>query len=358
MNLFYKPNCLTRFYKVPKYEVYVYKNDVWPLSVPFDILENETREEIFEEITGEPLYLENEEGDIVYKEEIPISIGVCAEDIKKIKDRDNLYSYNPLKEVPNLYTELAKIEYFDIPSLNKFVENFGLPLGTDDLFPTDTYSVFIYGLDLFLFYEQLFEYKKAVNIFEALQSKYQEKLQEYAKDYKEYVEEEFIWKISEDIDIQNEAKTLYEGIENRKDFNHRYDAFMDKKVSEFKQTPYALKRLRDIEELSTESKVNHYLVELLNKQPKGEAIYTIIDGQIQPGTTFNSLLEVAYFQLSRAVIGNIEMRHCENCGALFEVLHGAQRFCPPLPERKTSTCQNSFSQRQKRNRKKLLEGNE
>jgi hypothetical protein len=91
--------------------------------------------------------------------------------------------------------------------------------------------------------------------------------------------------------------------------------------------------------------------ELLNRN----STYAIIDCQTQPGMTFKDLFEVAYFQLSRAVIGNIKMSRCEHCGALFEVTHESRRFCPPLPKNKISSCQNAYNQRVKRKRKKAKE---
>lgn len=49
-------------------------------------------------------------------------------------------------------------------------------------------------------------------------------------------------------------------------------------------------------------------------------------------------------------IEDIENGTCENCGDIFVKTHGHQKFCPPHPGRKRSTCENTFNQRLKRQR--------
>lgn len=52
----------------------------------------------------------------------------------------------------------------------------------------------------------------------------------------------------------------------------------------------------------------------------------------------------------------IEKGVCLECGKEFIKTHGHQKFCPPKPGRKISTCQNTYNQRKKRERKKVNKG--
>ncbi|MBY0124490.1 hypothetical protein [Bacillus sp. S/N-304-OC-R1] len=357
MNMFLKPKCLTQFLKYPQYEIYCLDEEYESKGVlthektTFE----EGDDEIYEKITGESMLVEDDDL-VYYKEGIPKFVRINENNIEKMLKSEEIYSYDPLEESPNLYTEIAKIEYFDIPSLTKFIENFGLPFGLD-LFPTDIYSVFHYELDLFGFYNTLYEYKKTLNVFEALQTNNKTKINEYAEEFKKYVESEMNKGISGSVDTLMDFKIIKkleheEGLKNYSDFSKRYYEIFREEAFQIKQIPNVVKRWYEIEDAPPEFKARHYLVELMNNWDKGNSTYAIIDGQIHPGTTFNDLIEVAYYQLSCAVIGNIELRRCENCNSLFEVIHESRRFCPPLPGVKISTCQNTYNQRIKRKRKK------
>jgi DNA-binding NarL/FixJ family response regulator len=84
----------------------------------------------------------------------------------------------------------------------------------------------------------------------------------------------------------------------------------------------------------------------------GKFVYTV---------SFTSLISVAYFQLRKALLEEKEFRQClrEDCKKLFILQHGHQKFCPPLPGNKKSTCENTHNQRSKRikqqNKGKLIE---
>ncbi|RSL29685.1 hypothetical protein D7Z54_29835 [Salibacterium salarium] len=62
-----------------------------------------------------------------------------------------------------------------------------------------------------------------------------------------------------------------------------------------------------------------------------------------PYTIFDNLFEVAYFYLTQAVFNGAEMRVCQYCENLFEVTHQSQRFCPPVPNRKRSSCEMAYN---------------
>lgn len=360
MNVFFKPKCLTRFFKFDEYEIYCAGEEYESKgSITMEhTAPNETDEEIYERLTGESLLLDD--GFLSYKENVPMYVRISEENIEKIpKSAEYLMrnAYDPLEEAPNLYTEIAKIKFFDISSLRRFIENFGLPWGTN-LFAADIYSVLHYEMDLFPFYDLLHNYKKALDIFDAIQSNNQEKMERYAKEFRDYVTNKFIEFDEHLAEITTELKLskLIESGAFVQTLN--YDEIFKKEFNEIMMVPGFLLNLVDSCDIGNdppETLAKHYLVELLNNAHKGNSTYAIINNQIHPATTFTNLLEVAYYQLSRAVIRNVEMRHCDNCGALFEVTHDSRRFCPPLPGHKISTCQNTYNQRMKRKRKKAKE---
>jgi hypothetical protein len=364
MNVFFKPKCLTRFFKFDEYEIYCAGEEYESkgLITMKHTSPDKTDEEIYKRLTGESLLLDD--GFLSYKENVPMYVRISEENIEKIlKNEEYLIrnTYDPLEEAPNLYTEIAKIKFFDIPSLRRFIENFGLPWGTD-LFATDIYFVMHYEMDLFPFYKLLHIYKKTLDIFEAINSHNQEKIQKYAEEFKEYVEretKEYLYSVSSkiiDLGIDNFFEEMKKQNLEIEEITEKLDIFLENKIEGIKTNPAIFKKWRNISNESPRTIAKHYLVELLNNSNKGSSTFAIINNdEIHPATTFDNLFEVAYYQLSRAVIGNVEMRHCDNCGALFEVTHDSRRFCPPLPGHKISTCQNTYNQRVKRKRKKARE---
>ncbi|MEH7610765.1 DUF6076 domain-containing protein [Gottfriedia acidiceleris] len=78
----------------------------------------------------------------------------------------------------------------------------------------------------------------------------------------------------------------------------------------------------------------------------------VLDGEYVPAISFPTLLDVAYQQLNNALYGGKTFNKCLNCGSIFLAKHGLQKFCAPLPNRKRSTCENTYNQRQKRLRKR------
>ncbi|WP_042375310.1 hypothetical protein [Neobacillus jeddahensis] len=366
MNILFNPNSLTSFFKVPQYEIFCL-NEEYETNGVISTKKTEVTDEdseIYEELLGygNSLLLEDEDGDVYYKENLPKFLRINEKDVEKVgfNNENEFYStYNPLEDAPNLYTELAKVEYFDIPSLKKFVDNFGLPQG-NDLFSTDIYKVFNYEMDLFAFYKALSIFKKALGVFSALRLNDESKIKEYAEQFERYVGKEFNRGLNESTEKilafkkDEIEKELENEVDIRKRLAHHHNHFRAVKDN-IKNLPQIVTRWYEIGFDPPEVRSRHYLVELLNNWEKGNSTYAIIDGQIQPGMTFADLFEVAYFQLSRAVIGNIKMERCEHCGALFEVTHESRRFCPPLPRNKISTCQNSYNQKIKRKRKKTKE---
>ncbi|WP_230160495.1 DUF6076 domain-containing protein [Peribacillus simplex] len=83
----------------------------------------------------------------------------------------------------------------------------------------------------------------------------------------------------------------------------------------------------------------------------------VLKGEFVPAISFPTLLDVAYFQLINSLYEGKSFNECLNCGLIFLAKHGHQKFCAPLPNRKRSTCENTFNQRQKRLRKRQEKSN-
>lgn len=77
----------------------------------------------------------------------------------------------------------------------------------------------------------------------------------------------------------------------------------------------------------------------------------LLNEEYVPSISFPTLLDVAYYQLINALFERKSFTKCKNCDSIFLAKHGHQKFCAPLPNRKRSTCENTYNQRQKRLKK-------
>ncbi|MEH7403353.1 DUF6076 domain-containing protein [Gottfriedia acidiceleris] len=92
---------------------------------------------------------------------------------------------------------------------------------------------------------------------------------------------------------------------------------------------------------------------LIRKRSSSIESIQVLDDQYVTTISFPTLLDVAYHQLTNALLGIKTFNKCLNCGSIFLAKHGLQKFCAPLPNRKRSTCENTYNQRKKRNKKKV-----
>lgn len=358
MSIYYQPKSLTMFYKTDIQNYVIFnideKYEVNGIETDEETQITKRDETFFKKITGKGVPQSKEE-----RLKIPKFIRIKSTIVDETYKQDGtLISYDPLKDTPNLYTEMAKIEYFDTPSLLKFIQNFGLPMG-DDLFSTENYKVAHFKLNLFEFYFYLYHLKQTINVYEAIITNDRFKLNRYAKKFEEYVSNEF----------KSAGLNYLETLKNTNKTDNRPDlTFKKEELKRIQQAPDIVKEYFGYSNSKKDQKtalrnqpvidqVNHYLVELLNDLRKGDSSFRIIKNKRMPGTTFYNLTEVAYYQVSRHIAINGDFKRCEydKCGAIFEVTHESRRFCPPLPGNKISTCQNSYNQRMKRKRRKVLQ---
>jgi len=337
MNTSFRFECVTNFFK----------SDGIEFSVVRDPEEPRVKDmQIYKEITGDM--------DKHKFYSLPKYVQINEDYLKQILNgQSEMSQYNPLDEAPNLYTELAKIKYFDIDSLSKFVKNYSIPLG-EKLFSKDDYKVLTYKMDLFKFYQELYDFKKALNIYTALQSNDEIKIAQYSEEYIHYIEKE-AKPIFKEAFLKQIELSHNEIMQRAKESGlDKTDVFLDylQNNVDIDISSGIIDKWHKIKDESPEIKTKNYLTDLINNWERGKTIYAVVANQIRPGVSFKNLFEVAYYQLCQAITGNTELRECKNCGNLFEVDDDRRNFCPPLPGRKISSCQNTFNQRMKRKRKK------
>jgi len=241
-----------------------------------------------------------------------------GKDSESGKIKKNMYraaSYDPLVEGESIYTELAKLKPFEIPSkFQKFIKAFGLPMGFSSEYNTlrPQYSekklIAFHAMDVLEFYKELTYFRFLFYLWQDLQEK-------------------------EDSLLICKASFL---------FDQMYDK---QKISDFAS-------LFKMDASTPHQKAKHFLTSALDKQSKGVSTFEVINDKIKPAIRFDDLFQVAYFQLSQSIINDVPLVRCKNCGALFETSHRSRKFCPPFPGRKRSTCENTYNQRMKRLRQK------
>lgn len=292
-----------------------------------------------------------------------------------ISETKTFRSYNPLVHAPEMYLELNKLVLFDEKSLMKFLKNYGIAhnLTTMDreelivdstLFQKNDNEKFLVEMDVIMFYEKVVQFKNLIrmwndiktnnvealknikNEFEAI-STFHDKNEEIftdhlsAKDYLEFV--------------LTDLAVFYQGHETRqvlKDPNILIN--VKKKATELKNSWKKVKDSGDLQKIAFS-----YLNLKLKEIDSGVTATRFMNDKIVPAMKFNNLLEVAGYQLKQAIFKDYKLEECINCGALFEPKHASQKFCSPLPDRKRSTCENTYNQRLKRTRlkeKRKLEG--
>ncbi len=75
-----------------------------------------------------------------------------------------------------------------------------------------------------------------------------------------------------------------------------------------------------------------------------------LDGKDQPTLVYSSLIEVAYWHLSR--VGDKQVKECAGCGSLFVVQHGKQQYCPHPHPAKESPCSANARQAKRREKRR------
>ncbi|QEL82649.1 hypothetical protein DN407_29585 (plasmid) [Bacillus sp. JAS24-2] len=257
-------------------------------------------------------------------------------------------TFNPISDEQVIYAEIAKIDVDDKKSILKFVNEFGIPTTSNGShLITDKNHI----LNLALNFTELY---LGINLIQSRTKTWGFLKQENGFFEAIYEQDWYHQKVLESANIEKNNYTINKLIElllseDLYDIEDKIESITNTDTYKFRNSNNTFSNI------STEEKVKEVYVNKINRWSKGYDNFSIVNGQIKKELLFNDLFDVANYQLSEAILQNKELKHCENCGHLFEPAHGSQKFCSPLPGRKRSTCENTYNQRLKRQRKKEQE---
>lgn len=369
MLAYLNPYCLTKFYVVNDY-----------FLVKFDEIENlESYSPLeFDQVYPDDLHydiykkIKNLKGKVNLKG-VSAAISVTEKEVTNFTHRESFKLYNPLEEASELYTEMAKLDIFNEESLMKFVARYGLPLDyyfrrpkdiEEEEVDNEINNNILFGyMDLLLFYEELVKYKKIFNVWKNIRTDNKSELYAIRDEFRSSAHKSLI------IDKKNFLEEYFEDSRYAEEYYNleseeakKYESLISYVEKNAPEELNNIKFAHPMWELWQKNKdiplienAKQYLIILINNQNMGKPSFHLKDGDIIPAIAFDNLIEVAYYQLSRAMTNNTDLRACEKCGAFFEVTHGSRKYCPPLLGTKRSTCENSNSQKAKRERKKKKE---
>lgn len=132
-------------------------------------------------------------------------------------------------------------------------------------------------------------------------------------------------------------------------FTHDYDS---EPINEYAKDIHRLQFANSLLTEKDDKQKMNLLVNIVNSEQR--YIYNglqQIGDSIAPSIFFSSLLDVAWWQLYQALIGDSKFKTCNHCGWIFAASHGSQKFCPPEEKGKRSKCYNAYSQKMRRTRR-------
>ena len=187
----FKEMASTRFYVSPQFE-FLHEGNEYD-GIKGEIVLSEGDIKLYKSLTGDkkPIFSTlNEKGFNFHSVPgvfQPKYARIPWKEIRRIQSIEgDKHYHDPLIKFNNLYAEMNKIDFFDRESLEKFIKEFGLPMGKD-VHQVDAYSVFHREMDVFIFYEHLKLFKIAFSIYEAIKFGYNETIEKYSRDYDEFV---------------------------------------------------------------------------------------------------------------------------------------------------------------------------
>jgi hypothetical protein len=234
---------------------------------------------------------------------------------------DIKFTYNPLSEVHDILTPIANLDVNNLDELLQFIRSFGL-------FGEEAKRLTLREVQYITKFPHQFSFKKE-NIFNIVSDILELKRTFY------YANKS----ISKDANKNDEIEAI-------KNF-----ALLNKHVEENPNLPDYIQ----IESKEDETSALKEVTALLLRQNASYIESTqVLNGDYAPAIIFPSLIDVAYYQLSKALLEQKEFRRClrHDCNKLFIAQHGHQKFCAPLPGKKRSKCENTYNQRLKRQRQK------
>ncbi|MES1053648.1 hypothetical protein FOA24_32555 [Bacillus thuringiensis] len=264
--------------------------------------------------------------------------------------------YNPMTDEQVIYMEMNKVDYGDSSSVLKFVKKFGLPysdwIGSVKGYDTVKENLLLFPEALVNGVSTLIEDVK-INTRILLHSVYNISIEDAHLKYVLLYEDHYTPKSDINTYRINELEMI------RYLLNTGHFTNMDKQKI-LAQSQSLIDSQKEVVAFSLDVEKKPIIPALQNLIRRldsnvfryGTEKLMINNGAIQQEHVFKNLFQVANYQLKQAILTNAKFEICPNCGHHFEVQHKNQRFCPPLPGRKRSTCENTYNQRLKRKRKK------
>jgi len=362
VNYLYYQYSLSDFVKVDEYKIEYFTKESNLDSFDKSMLEN------INIYTQKPI---PEQQEIIKRIYIP-----KEEIIKYLNSEKNFYTYDPLNDTPELYLEMNKINISDEKSVMKFIKNYGIPFNlstreneneghfNSNLSFSNDYETFSVEMDALIFFKELVLFQHILKMWDEIAKENTEIMKELKREFENLATFNQRHQLLFNEALSSEEYANY--IFNDTKISFR-GGEMKKVLEYFKRNPDKLLELNKKgdglnntwEQVKDETDIKTIAYTYLNLKLKdlkaGETATRVINGKIVPAMKFSNLLEVASFQLKQAIFKDLKLEECINCGALFEPIHGSQKFCSPLPGRKRSTCENTFNQRKKRERKNMKE---
>lgn len=227
--------------------------------------------------------------------------------ITRYSEKEDDFKSYELQDIKGIYTELAKIEPFNIHDIIKFSNVFGLPTGILELTNQNysgEYPITLQSVNYTELNSQLMKYKSLFDVFKDIKTEDIEGIKQKNIDFLDM----FIKHRPEMSLIINIDRAFY-------------SEESDEDILE--QT-----KLEFIDLIN----VNHFF--------KGRLDYR--DNTYFMESKFRDLFEYSYFQMSQALLNKSELKKCRNCGHLFEVTVNNTEFCPSLSFSEESQCKIEF----------------
>ncbi len=237
-----------------------------------------------------------------------------------------------LQDAVSLYTELGKLRPFDSKDLLNFSKVFGLPIGLDNIASNIINNVDmldIRGVNLTHLNYELIRFRGLFRFFTNLVTKDMDSLRLNEKDVALALLEYENSKVSnnkEQPDNQQSKWGKYNNNNNNNKFS-RDNTTDDELLINLKK--YLITQFENMDGV------------LLKLD------FDSNDNSFFPKIDFANLFQFAYYQMMKALINNVELIKCEYCGHVFELAYKGRRFCPPLPNRKRSSCEMAYNNRKK-----------
>ncbi|TFJ91519.1 hypothetical protein [Lentibacillus salicampi] len=229
---------------------------------------------------------------------------VISVDTKKIKRFGNILDtdgdkkeYHLNESGEGIFTELAKIKPFNDEDLINFSKKFGLPTGK--IVNRGNETIEFLSCPTFHIHLNLVEFQFIFKIYVAI--------------------------CTNDTDL---IKSIYLNLN-----------------SQFKgESEYRLDNLNKGAMLAQlKYDITIYLNNVLANRHEKVFNYNSLTDNFVETEKIHDLFHYAYIQLRHSLIAKSQIKKCMYCGNYFELQHGKQRFCPPLPFRKRSSCEMAYN---------------